>query len=147
MSVVWWHWVAMGMVLVGLELIVPSFTIIWFGLGAILVGAITALLPGIPLSGQILLWTVTSIMFTIIWFRYFRQRGPTTSSGQSKESFVGEIGLIIKPVGPYETGRIRFVIPVMGSDEWNVSADIDLKIGDRAKIVDIAGHTMKVTKP
>ena len=65
MSVVWWHWVAMGMVLVGLELIVPSFTIIWFGLGAILVGALTALFPGIPLSGQILLWTVTSIMFTI----------------------------------------------------------------------------------
>ncbi len=38
MQVEWWYWIIAGICLVGLELIVPSFTIIWFGLGALVVG-------------------------------------------------------------------------------------------------------------
>ena len=29
MQIEWWHWITLGFCLIGLELIVPSFTIIW----------------------------------------------------------------------------------------------------------------------
>lgn len=32
LSVQWWHWLALGLLLVGAELIVPSFTIFGSGL-------------------------------------------------------------------------------------------------------------------
>ena len=34
----WWHWVVLGIVLVLLELAVPTFFLVWFGVGAIVVG-------------------------------------------------------------------------------------------------------------
>ena len=37
MEILWWHWLIGGLILIGLELVIPSFTIIWFGLGAVLV--------------------------------------------------------------------------------------------------------------
>ena len=33
-NILWWHWIVLGIILVLMELVVPSFTIFWFGLGA-----------------------------------------------------------------------------------------------------------------
>ena len=38
MSFEWWHWIVLGIGLVIAELAVPAFFVIWFGLGALLVG-------------------------------------------------------------------------------------------------------------
>ena len=38
MHLEWWHWVVGGIVLILAELAIPSFFIVWFGLGALLVG-------------------------------------------------------------------------------------------------------------
>lgn len=38
MQFLWWHWVVLGIVLTLLELAVPSFFLVWFGLGALIVG-------------------------------------------------------------------------------------------------------------
>ena len=49
-TVLWWHWLAFGLVLVGAELVVPSFTIVWFGLAACLVGVLLLLVPSMPVT-------------------------------------------------------------------------------------------------
>lgn len=71
----WWYWVAAGFCLIGLELIVPSFTMIWFGLGALIVGLLKVLWPGFPLVGQVVLWLLASVFFTVMWFRYLKPKG------------------------------------------------------------------------
>lgn len=84
MQVEWWYWIIAGFCLIGFELIVPSFTIIWFGLGAIAVGLLYALLPGISLAGQVALWLTASICFTTMWFKYLKPKGDRMRSGISK---------------------------------------------------------------
>ena len=37
MELAWWHWAVGGIVLIVAELVVPSFVLIWFGLGALAV--------------------------------------------------------------------------------------------------------------
>jgi len=69
----WWQWIIAGFCLIGLELVVPSFTIIWFGAGALLVGLLTAVWPDISLSWQFLGWSVASIFFTFCWFSIFQK--------------------------------------------------------------------------
>src|SRR5512138_2076376 len=81
----WWHWVAFGLLLIAAELFVPSFTIIWFGAGACLVGLLVLLFPALPLAAQIFLWAAFSVVFTVLWFRVFRPRMvDQTTSGMSK---------------------------------------------------------------
>ena len=47
MTLEWWHWEIAGLALVLLELAVPAFFIIWFGFGAMLVGLVLLLAPGL----------------------------------------------------------------------------------------------------
>ena len=46
----WWHWEIAGIALVLLELALPSFFIIWFGLGAMLTGFVLLAMPDLALS-------------------------------------------------------------------------------------------------
>ena len=53
LHMLYWHWLVLGVVLVVAEIFIPSFTILWFGLGALVVGVV-ALLVDIPFSLQVL---------------------------------------------------------------------------------------------
>ncbi len=145
MQIEWWYWVIAGFCLVGLELIVPSFTIIWFGLGALVVGLLKFLWPAFPLSGQVFLWSVASICFMVIWFRFFKSKSDRTHAGMSKEGIVGETGIIIRGTeDSYGRGTVRFRISVLGADEWTCYSEEVLKIGDSVRVVDIEGQILKV---
>ena len=143
----WWYWIIAGFCLIGLELIVPSFTIIWFGLGALVVGALKALWTAFPLPGQLFLWTVSSISFTVMWFKYLKPKANRTHARQAKEGIVGETGIIIRGTeDSYGRGTVRFRIAVLGADEWGCYADEVLKVGDSVRVVDIEGRILKVIK-
>jgi membrane protein implicated in regulation of membrane protease activity len=90
-----WIWIAAGIVLTVLEIVIPSFTIIWFGLAAIVTGLLSYILRTDSLAIQLALWAVLSGVFTYGWFRFFRQETKTLS-GQSKESVIGKSGVIVK---------------------------------------------------
>lgn len=145
MNILWWHWLVMGLLLIGLELVIPSFTIVWFGLGAFLVGIIVAIIPTFPLPAQILTWTIVSAALTAAWFRFFKPRS-RTFAGSSRDAVIGESGLVIKAAAPYNKGRVKFQLPLLGADEWPCMADEPLQVGDRIRVVAVEGHLLKVEK-
>lgn len=144
MEIAWWHWIAGGLLLVMMELLIPSFFIIWFGLGALLVGIIVLLAP-VPLSAQFILWGLTSGAMVYFWFRFFKNPD-RTKAGLSKDAFLGETGMIVKEVTELAKGQIRFQKPILGSETWPVIADETIPAGARARIVDVLGQTLKVAK-
>ena len=64
MEMLYWHWLVLGLLLIVAEIFVPSFTILWFGLGALVVGVL-ALMVKMSFSVQVLLWTISSVLFTV----------------------------------------------------------------------------------
>ena len=147
MQIEWWYWIIAGFCLIGLELIVPSFTIILFGFGALVIGLVTLLWPGFPVAGQVLLWSIASISFTVMWFRYFKPKGDRTHAGTSKDAILGESGIIIRGTeDSYGRGTVRFRISILGADEWSCYSEKVLKIGDSVRVVDIEGQILKVVK-
>lgn len=144
MEIAWWHWIAGGLLLVLLELAIPSFFIVWFGLGALLVGIFMLLLT-LSLAAQLAVWAITSGAMVFLWMRYFKNPD-RTKSGIAKEAFLGETGMIIREVSELNKGQIRFQKPILGSDTWPVIADETIPAGERAHIVDVMGQTLKVAK-
>ncbi len=141
-----WIWIAAGIALTALELVIPSFTIIWFGLSAIVVGLASLVLGIHSLPIQLALWAVLSIILTIAWFKFFRQETKSLS-GQSKDSILGKAGVVIKVnESTFPGGTIRFPISVLGSDEWPFVSEEPLQIGDRGIITDIAGSKLVIKK-
>lgn len=141
----WWHWIVGGIVLVLAELVIPSFFIVWFGLGALLVGLL-ALAFNLSLTAQLATWTLASLAMVGLWFRVFKQSFVKTRAGTAEGEAIGEIGLLVGAVAPFERGKVRFQRPVLGSDEWICLADTAIAAGDRVKVVAVEGSFLKVSK-
>lgn len=72
-----WSWWLLGFVLLGLELLLPGFVLVWFGVGAILVGGL-ALLVSWPVWTLALVWAGLSIGLLVVGRRWFRSDAATS---------------------------------------------------------------------
>jgi membrane protein implicated in regulation of membrane protease activity len=144
MQFLWWHWIVLGIVVVLLELVVPAFFLVWFGLGALIVGVVLFAVPGLSFAWQVLIWIVCSLAFIWLWFKVFKPGFYKTRAGMSKGAVIGEIGLVIRDIRPFEKGQIRFQKPVLGDEVWESIADEEIKAGERVKVLDVEGNILKV---
>jgi len=145
MELLYWHWVVFGIGLVLFELIIPSFTALWFGLGAIFVGLLLVISPELSLTLQISCWAGVSAALTLTWFKVLKPSHKIV--GQvSLQDVEGEIGLvIIKPSGN-RLGKVRFSTPLKGHDEWEFKTDESVNVGDQIQVVNISENILVMKK-
>lgn len=146
MELLWWHWAVFGIALMMVELAVPTFLPFWFGLGALLVALLLLVSPGTDLTAQILVWTLASVVMVFLWFKIFRPGMHKTRVGMSSANVLGEVGMLIKDVAPFQKGQVRFQKPLIGAEVWDCIADEAIKAGDRVKVVNVEGSLLKVGK-
>ncbi len=146
MQAEWWHWIVGGIALMLAELAIPAFFIIWFGLGALLVGLLLLLLPDLSETTQLMFWTLTSIAMVVLWFRVFKPKFDKTRSGSADGEAIGEIGLLVSAVAPFERGKVRLQRPVLGAEEWACLASEAIAAGERVRVVAVEGNYLKVAK-
>ncbi len=146
-KLLYWYWLVFGMVLIITELFIPSFTIFWFGLGAILVAGLLLMLPDLAISWQLFIWAIASCILTFLWFKLFKPlMVDRTKAGISREAILGETGQVIRIPEQEKRGIVRFTTPLLGSDEWPFICDQQITTGDRVVVKDISGNTLIVEK-
>jgi len=146
-KLLYWYWLVFGMVLIIAELFVPSFTIFWFGLGAILVAGVLLVLPDLAVSWQLFVWAIASCILTFLWFKFIKPlMADRTKAGISREAILGESGQVISIPVQEKRGMVRFTTPLLGTDEWPFICEQDLEVGDRVMVKDISGNTLIVEK-
>ena len=141
----WWYWIVGGIALILAELMIPSFFIVWFGLGALFVGLL-ALAFDLSLTAQLATWTLASLVMVWLWFRVFKQSFHKTRIGTADGEVIGEIGLLVNAVAPFAPGKVRFQRPVLGADEWVCHSDLAIAAGERVKVVAVEGSFLKISK-
>ncbi|KAB1858214.1 NfeD family protein [Acinetobacter tandoii] len=140
-----WHWFVLGVLLMLSELIIPAFAALWFGISAVLVGILLWIFPALDSTVQLVLWMILSILCTIAWFRFIKPLSiDKTKAGLSREATIGQIGMVIQVNMEHEQIRVRFPMPVLGSDEWNCRTLTSVNVGDRVRVVDILGNDLVV---
>lgn len=147
LNLIYWHWLVLGLILVVLEIFLPSFVVLWFGLGALVVGLCQWLFPALPFATQLLIWLLASTAMAVVWFRYFKPRMvDRTGAGIAREALIGEVGQVIR--SPLEDGRglVRFSVPLLGSDEWEFICTEPVAPGDRVAIREFSGNTLVVAR-
>ena len=146
-QMLYWYWLVFGMILMLLELAVPSFTIFWFGLGALVVGLFLLVVPGLRLTLQLLVWMIASAAFVLFWFKVLKPRMiDKTTSGNAREAVLGETAMVTRAPEGDRRGEIRFSVPMLGSDTWPFICDDEVATGERVMVQDVSGNTMMVKK-
>jgi membrane protein implicated in regulation of membrane protease activity len=145
-ELVYWHWFVLGIVLMLLEIFIPSFTIFWFGLGALVVGLLTISID-LNFTTQIFIWAIASVIFTILWFKFLKPKMVDKAmADHPREAVIGESGQVIKVPTEGSRGVVRFITPLLGDDEWDFISEDEVTLGDRVHIKDISGNTLVVVK-
>lgn len=140
----WWQWAVAGIGLILAELAIPAFVLIWFGLGALLVALILAVIPALGLTVQLAVWLIMSLALVALWFKFFKPNYHKTQVGMSEANIVGEVGVLTREVAPFLKGEVRFQKPMVGSDVWPCIADVSLASGVRVKVLSVEGSLLKV---
>jgi len=141
-----WQWLLLGIALCVVEIFIPSFTVLWFGLGAIIV-ALVASVFSLSLPTELIIWALSTALLAIAWFRFLVPRmRDKTKAGISREAAVGQIGTVIKASGEHVRGFIRFSVPLLGQEEWPYICETQLGAGDRCKVIDVLGNALLVEK-
>ncbi|KAA8735056.1 NfeD family protein [Acinetobacter qingfengensis] len=140
-----WHWFIFGIALAVLEIFIPSFTIFWFGLAAVMVSALLWLYPSMPETVQIMSWIILSILIVILWFKFIKPLSKDhTKAGLPREATIGQVGMVIQVIPEHNEVKVRFPMPILGSDEWLCRCLQPIEIGDRVNVIDILGNQLVV---
>ena len=139
-------WLILGVVLIVLEIVIPSFVVIWFGIAALLTGIVSCWVTDLTMQSAVFAF-FSGLSITVGWFGFLKNAASRSQAGQGKESVQGERGIVsaVKP-GDFPAGKVRFSVAVLGSDEWEFVADEPLAVGERCEIMDVLGSKLKVRK-
>lgn len=141
-TVLWWHWIVFGILLLILEMSTGTFFILGLGVGAIVVGGLDAWLT-LSFTLELTIWMILYSLAIGIWFKYFKQK-PITSSGQSNYR-LDTLGVVSEEIQPHSRGKVTFDTPVLGNTTWHATSKIDIDKGTRVQIVQINGQLIEVT--
>ena len=138
-------WAVLGLLLIGSEMLIPGFTVFFFGLGALITSLSVLIVPFLPKILQAIIWLASSIGGFVFLRRKFRSvlRGTLIYREDHAGDFAGREAQVLEEITPELPGRIR----VNGTSWEAVSFDESYKQGETVLILRQEGMHFIVTSP
>jgi len=134
-----WSWLIAGLVLLGLELLLPGGVFVWLGIAAMITALVSFAFP-LDWPREFGLFGILGILAIVFWLRVVRLRGNRTDRpllNRRAERFVGQEAVLDEPITD-GYGRVP-----LGDTVWRVAGP-DLPAGRRVRIVGHEGAVLKV---
>jgi membrane protein implicated in regulation of membrane protease activity len=135
-----WNWLVFGLLLMGLELMLPGVFLFWVGLAALLVGLLSVVIAP-PWQLQLLLFAVFAAAAVPVWRRIARSNSGVSNSNpflnKRSEAMIGRVFTLEKPIVD-GAGTVRIDDTI-----WRVAGP-DTPAGTRVKIVRADGASLTV---
>ncbi len=137
-----WSWFVLGLVLLGIEILVPGTFMLWLGLAAIAVGVL-ALVVDIPWQGQLVAFAGFSLVAVLLWWQISLRRGSRDTDepmlNRRAERYVGRDFVLNEPI---LRGQGRVAID---DSVWRISGE-DCPAGTRVRVTRTDGATLVVVR-
>jgi membrane protein implicated in regulation of membrane protease activity len=131
----WWHWLAIGLILIALEMAASGgFYVIFFGIAALAIGGLHLVDLAGPVWLQLLLFSAFSIIALLVFrnpvLRMLGLEGP----GVDVDSLLDEIAVPTGDIPPGEVGKAE-----LRGTVWSArnTSGAPLKRGQRCKVVKV----------
>jgi membrane protein implicated in regulation of membrane protease activity len=134
-----WVWLTLGVLLAGLEMLVPGVYLIWLGIAAIVTGVLTGLLH-LSLPMQVVDFVFLALIVAFSARRFLRDSpivGADPLMNRRGARMVGGTAVVVQAI-EHGSGRVH-----IGDSEWNVRG-ADAAVGERVRITGNDGATLLV---
>ncbi|WP_426287111.1 NfeD family protein [Luteibacter sp. E-22] len=135
----WW---IVALLLIGGEVILPGYFMLWIGIAAAAMGVALLLLPGMGALAQAVLFVVFAFVSCFIYWKVVRPRLERIPAGNERLNRRGEqlLGQRYTLCEPIVQGRGKAKV---GDGMWLVTGP-DLPLGATVEVIGIDGTTLRV---
>ncbi|MCB1499053.1 MAG: NfeD family protein [Bauldia sp.] len=135
-----WAWWVGGALLLAIEIIAPGNIFVWFGIAAVLTGAV-ALVADVAWQFQLIIFAILSLVLVVIGRSYFARSGTSEEPllNERATQLIGQSYVLGDPIVA-GSGRVR-----VGDTMWRLTGP-DLPSGTRVRIVGHDGPVLKAAK-
>ena len=138
----WWGWIALGAIILISEIIVSTdFYLVFFAVGAVIVGLLGLLGVSLPVSAQWLLFASLSIGTLVLFRTSLRQTIKTRE--QDVDKLEDEIAVATERIAAGATGQAG-----LRGSTWSArnTGEVDLEVGDRCRVERVNGLVLSIRK-
>ncbi len=142
-DIAFWHWFVLGGMLLILEIIVPSTLLLWPGVAALLMGALTYFAPALTDMGAVALWATLSLVTVVLWVQYRKAHPKAIDNNglnQRGQQYVGQVFTLTRPI---ENGKGEIKV---GDTVWAVVGSESLPAGNTVRVTGVDGAILRVEK-
>lgn len=136
------YWIIAGVILIVLELVAPGLIIIFFGIGALLTGIVSWILP-LSIQWQLAIFLFSSIVSLLVFRKYIKQKlfekTEENSIDEFEEEFIGKQAVAVADF-TNGAGRVSFK-----GTEWNARSEDAILAGELLTIIARESITLIVT--
>ena len=138
-SLLWWHWIVGGLILIALEIVAPGVFLLWIGTGAIATGAIVAALNIASWEIQCLIFVPLAFLSLILGRKFILKAAPSTDTTLNRRlaSYIGRRAEVTQAIVNGK-GRIR-----LGDTLW-IAQGSDCPIGTWVTVTGVEGSELVV---
>lgn len=129
-----WHWFALGLLLLMVEMAGAGGYLLWVGLSASLTGILLWLQPQVVWQIQLVVFSVAAVVMALGWWQYQKYRPGAVSEPLLNKRSAQYIGRIFTLSDAIENGRGKIRVD---DSFWEVSAIGDLPAGTKVKVTAI----------
>jgi membrane protein implicated in regulation of membrane protease activity len=122
-----------------LEIVMPGFVLLPFGLGAAVAALAGAL--GADVAVQVIVFLLASFAFFLGLRPLARRLNAVGPGGVGADRLVGATGTVLDAIAPHDVGLVR-----IDREEWRAEADADAELtpGTRIEVVEVRGTRVVV---
>lgn len=139
---VWWIWVLLGLGLLVAELVTPGgFYVLFFGIGALVVGVLVGLGIGGPDWTQWLLFSVVSVASLLLLRGRLLRRFESRDTLPPIDTLTDEIAVALEDLAPGAIGKAE-----LRGSAWTARNVDDRPVvrGQRCRVSQVDGLTLKL---
>ena len=135
-------WFILGLLLMVTELILPTFIMLWFGLAALVMGFLSAYVPGLDIYQQIFIFAALALAFVFAWkmgLQKLVDKSPEEVSSQRMQELLGTVHRLSHPI-QNSRGRLQ-----ISGISWLVECEEDaVAAGRYVRIIHFHGAKLVV---
>jgi len=139
-QIVYWHWLVVGLILLGIEMLDGSGHVIWLGISAFCVGLIHWAFPQMPWFLQIVMFVVISIISILAW-KHYKKLNPTKDEfpglNQRGANYIDRTFTLSEPIVD-GVGKVK-----VDDTIWKVRGP-DLSAGEKIRVSAVDGTVFVV---
>lgn len=140
-AIEYWHWLVLGLILLGLEILVFGAVFLWMGIAALAVGVILFIVPTLMWMPQILIWSVIAVIGAFGW-QFYRKKNPAKDNAKGMnrrgEQYIGRHFTLAKDI-VNGAGELH-----VDDTRWKIVSYKDLTAGMKVKVVAVEGTSLRV---